>query len=65
MSALKVIAHNPQGYTKTILEQDDRQVWNHDTRVKGRCGERGMFIDPKDFPEMESFEIILLKDWKE
>lgn len=56
---LIVRAYTKEGYHKDILVQSDRQVHIHDYRVVARAGFVGMFVDPKDFPEMVHFEVIL------
>ena len=62
-----VRAWNEQGYHRDILVIDEDQVRCSDSRVQqvsgahlmaGTSGPR-MRIDPKDFPEMVEFEIIV------
>ena len=63
-----VRAFNKDGYHKDILLMNDRQVYQNDVRVKeprdsafsGLIGYGGK-IDPKDFPEMTHFEIVVDK----
>lgn len=50
-------AFNADGYHKDILVQDEKQVRMHESRVNGTL--EGMAIDPKDFPEMVRFVVIV------
>lgn len=59
-----VRAWNAEGYHRDILVIDSTQVHMSDSRVKewlGRVAPIGpsMSINPKDFPEMTSFEVIV------
>lgn len=61
-----VRAFNADGYHKDILHVSEQQVHSNDVRVKdpvrstmtGLIGPGGR-IDPADFPEMVSFEVVI------
>lgn len=66
-STTTVRAWTAEGYHKDLLVIDHNQVWLHEHKVSeakgrhllaGKVGSR-MVIDPKDFPEMVEFEIIV------
>jgi hypothetical protein len=63
MSSLTVTirAYTKEGYHRDILVQDEIQVRMHDAAVKEYVGYEGygMMIDPKKFPEMERFLVLV------
>jgi hypothetical protein len=50
-------AYNADGYHRDILVLDERQERMRTDRVKD--GWDGPAIDPKDFPEMARFEVVV------
>jgi hypothetical protein len=63
---VKVRAFNKDGYHKDILIVSEKQVHQHDTRIREPLGSitsgllgPGGSIDPKDFPEMIRFEVVV------
>lgn len=62
-------AFDANGYHKDIFHATEKQVWSRDSRVteprdscfSGLIGFGGS-VDPKDFPEMVRFEIVISKD---
>lgn len=55
-----VRAWNAEGYHRDILVVDGQQVRSHDDRVTD--GREGPLIDPKQFPEMDRFEVVIKRD---
>ena len=56
-------AYTSNGYHKDIVYMDDQQIRMSYTKIKEVCpgGNVGVSIDPKEFPEMDRFEIIVEK----
>lgn len=64
-----VRAWNAEGYHKDILIMDEQQVRMHHAGVKDQSGWHlmagtpgvGMVIEPKQFPEMVEFQVIIVR----
>jgi hypothetical protein len=69
MSSQRIVvrAFNADGYHKDIAIVSERQVHMHDGRLSGEAVEscrtgligHGVSINPKDFPEMVLFEVVV------
>lgn len=66
MMEVVIRAFDENGYHRDIAVFDEKQVWRNDGRVTP-CSQKqglvgvGVCIDPKDFSEMEKFEVVIVK----
>jgi hypothetical protein len=68
---ITIRAFNKDGYHKDLLIASETQVHMHDMKVtepkesmySGLIGYGGG-INPKDFPEMVRFEVVISENWK-